>query len=86
VWFPGGRLNFTDNCVDRHVDAGAARKPRSSGKATTAQSRTLTYAELAAESISRWQRAEGARRRGRGPRRHLPADVAGGGDCHAAPW
>jgi acetyl-CoA synthetase len=21
-WFPGGRLNFADSCVDRHVDAG----------------------------------------------------------------
>src|SRR6266850_6997899 len=25
TWFPGGRLNFTDNCVDRHVDAGRGR-------------------------------------------------------------
>ena len=26
AWFPGGRLNFTDNCVDRHVDAGRGRQ------------------------------------------------------------
>ena len=26
-WFAGGRMNFTDNCVDRHVDAGRGDKP-----------------------------------------------------------
>src|SRR5690349_18157589 len=26
-WFEGGRLNFADNCLDRHVEAGRADKP-----------------------------------------------------------
>jgi len=49
TWFPGGRLNFTDNCVDRHVDAGRGAKPAIIWEGDDGQSRTLTYAELAAE-------------------------------------
>ena len=48
-WFPGGRLNFTDNCVDRHVDAGRGGKPAIVWEGDDGQSRTLTYAELAVE-------------------------------------
>jgi acetyl-CoA synthetase len=48
-WFPGGRLNFTDNCVDRHVDAGRGAKPAIVWEGDDGQSRTLSYAELAAE-------------------------------------
>ena len=44
VWFPGGRLNFTDNCVDRHVDAGRGAKPAIVWEGDDGQSRTLTYA------------------------------------------
>ena len=49
TWFPGGRLNFTDNCVDRHVDAGRGGKPAIVWEGDDGQSRTLTYAELAGE-------------------------------------
>jgi acetyl-CoA synthetase len=49
VWFPGGRLNYTDNCVDRHVDAGRGVRPAIVWEGDDGQSRTLTYAELAAE-------------------------------------
>src|SRR5256885_126734 len=49
TWFPGGRLNFTDNCVDRHVDAGRGAKPAIIWEGDDGQSRTLSYAELAAE-------------------------------------
>ena len=42
VWFPGGRLNFTDNCVDRHVDAGRGGKPAIVWEGDDGQSRTLT--------------------------------------------
>ena len=83
VWFPGGRLNFTDNCVDRHVDAGRGAKPAIVWEGDDGQSRTLTYAELASGGQSPGQRAEDPRRRRRGSGRHLPADVAGGGDRHA---
>src|ERR687891_2025221 len=48
-WFPGGRLNFTDNCVDRHLDAGRGDRPAVIWEGDDGQSRTLTYAQLAAE-------------------------------------
>ncbi|PYM22502.1 MAG: AMP-dependent synthetase [Candidatus Rokuibacteriota bacterium] len=49
TWFPCGRLNFTDNCVDRHMGAGRGGKPAIIWEGDDGQSRTLTYAELAAE-------------------------------------
>jgi acetyl-CoA synthetase len=48
-WFEGGLLNFTDNCVDRHIDAGRGGKPAIVWEGDDGQSRTLTYAELARE-------------------------------------
>src|SRR5256885_1973981 len=48
-WFPDGRLNFADNCVDRHLDAGRGGKPAIVWEGDDGSSRTLTYAELAAE-------------------------------------
>jgi acetyl-CoA synthetase len=49
TWFPGGRLNLTDNCVDRHMDAGRGGKAAIIWEGDDGQSRTLTYAELAPE-------------------------------------
>jgi acetyl-CoA synthetase len=48
-WFEGGLLNFTDNCVDRHIDAGRGAKPAIIWEGDDGQSRALTYAELACE-------------------------------------
>ncbi|OGK97602.1 MAG: AMP-dependent synthetase [Candidatus Rokubacteria bacterium RIFCSPHIGHO2_02_FULL_73_26] len=48
-WFPGGLLNFADNCVDRHVDAGRGAKPAIIWEGDDGQSRTLSYAELLGE-------------------------------------
>jgi acetyl-CoA synthetase len=49
AWFPGGRLNFTDNCVDRHLDAGRGDKPALIWEGDDGQGRTLTYRELGGE-------------------------------------
>ncbi|HEY7519568.1 MAG TPA: acetate--CoA ligase [Methylomirabilota bacterium] len=46
-WFPGGRLNFSDNCLDRNLDAGRGRKPAVVWESDDGQTRTFTYAELA---------------------------------------
>jgi acetyl-CoA synthetase len=48
-WFEGGRLNFADNCLDRHIDAGRAAKPAIVWESDGGQTRTLTYTELARE-------------------------------------
>jgi acetyl-CoA synthetase len=48
-WFPGGRLNFADNCLDRHVEAGGGDKPAIVWEGDRGESRTLTYAELLRE-------------------------------------
>jgi len=48
-WFQGGLLNFADNCVDRHVDAGRGAHPAVVWEGDDGQTRTLTYAELLRE-------------------------------------
>jgi acetyl-CoA synthetase len=48
-WFPDGLLNFTDNCVDRNIDAGRGDQPAIIWEGDDGQSRTLTYRELARE-------------------------------------
>jgi acetyl-CoA synthetase len=48
-WFPDGRLNFADNCVDRHVDAGRGDRLALIWEGDDGQTRTLSYVELARE-------------------------------------
>jgi acetyl-CoA synthetase len=48
-WFPDGLLNFTDNCVDRNIDAGRGDQHAIIWEGDDGQSRTLTYRELARE-------------------------------------
>jgi acetyl-CoA synthetase len=49
IWFPGGRLNLAENCLDRHVEEGRGPAPAVIWERDDGGSRTLTYAELAAE-------------------------------------
>jgi acetyl-CoA synthetase len=49
TWFPGGRLNFTDNCIDRHLDAGRGAQAAIVWESDAGETRTLTYAQLAGE-------------------------------------
>ena len=48
-WFPGGRLNLSDHCVDRNLDAGRGPKAAVVWEGDDGQTRTLTYADLARE-------------------------------------
>ena len=48
-WFPGGRLNFSDSCLDRNLDAGRGRQPAIVWEGDDGATRTLTYTELAGE-------------------------------------
>ncbi len=45
-WFEGGLMNLSDNCVDRHVDAGRGEQPAIVWEAEDGQVRTWTYREL----------------------------------------
>ncbi len=45
-WFPGGRLNVADNCVDRHCDGPRRNKAAVIWVAESGETRTLTYHRL----------------------------------------
>ncbi len=47
-WFPGGRMNLTENCIDKHL-AKRRSEPAIISEAENGETRTLTYAELADE-------------------------------------
>src|SRR6185295_13422704 len=49
IWFPGGQLNLAENCLDRHVEEGRGAALAVIWEGDDGRSRTLTYAELAAE-------------------------------------
>src|SRR5262245_14564078 len=49
TWFPDGRVNLADNCLDRHLDAGRADAPALVWEADDGETRTLSYGELAGE-------------------------------------
>ena len=60
-WFVGGKINVCDNCLDRHLAAPrAATRPPSSGRASRAIARTLTYWRAAPRGLQVRQRAEDA--------------------------
>jgi acetyl-CoA synthetase len=45
-WFDGGQLNVSDNCLDRHVDAGGGDKVAYHWEGEPGDTRTITYAQL----------------------------------------
>jgi acetyl-CoA synthetase len=48
-WFPGGLMNFADNCVDRHVDAGRGGAVAIVWEGDDGETRRMTYRELQVE-------------------------------------
>jgi acetyl-CoA synthetase len=48
-WFPEGRLNLADNCVDKHLDAGRGDQLAIIWEGDGGETRTLTYREVARE-------------------------------------
>src|SRR3989338_3144399 len=48
-WFMGGRINASENCLDRHVLLGRAHKKAIICEGERGKIRTLTYAELLTE-------------------------------------
>jgi acetyl-CoA synthetase len=55
-WFLGGQLNVSDNCLDRHVEAGYGDQVAYHWEGEPGDTRTLTYAELKDE-VSRFANA-----------------------------
>ena len=49
-WFVGGQLNVSYNCLDRHVEAGRGDKVAIHFEGEPGDTRTITYAELLAET------------------------------------
>jgi acetyl-CoA synthetase len=45
-WFVGGQLNVSDNCLDRHVEAGGGDKVAYHWEGEPGDTRTITYADL----------------------------------------
>src|SRR4051794_27348496 len=48
-WFVGGTLNVSQNCLDRHVDAGKGDRVAFYWEGEPGDTRTITYAELQRE-------------------------------------
>ncbi|WP_137284015.1 acetate--CoA ligase [Halorussus salinisoli] len=48
-WFPGGQLNASYNCVDRHVEAGRGDETAVTWEGKLGETRTYSYRELADE-------------------------------------
>jgi acetyl-CoA synthetase len=45
-WFEGGRINVSDNCLDRHVEAGHGERVAFHWHGEEGEQRDVTYAEL----------------------------------------
>jgi len=48
-WFVGGKLNISENCLDRHVAAGRGDKVAFHWEGEPGDTRTITYADLLAD-------------------------------------
>ena len=48
-WFEGGQLNASENCLDRHVEAGRGDRVAFHWEGEPGDTRTITYADLLAE-------------------------------------
>jgi acetyl-CoA synthetase len=48
-WFVGGQLNVSENCLDRHVEAGRGDRVAYHWEGEPGDTRTITYADLLAD-------------------------------------
>ncbi len=48
-WFVGGKLNVSENCLDRHIAAGHGERVAFHWEGEPGDTRTITYADLLAE-------------------------------------
>ena len=76
-WFVGGKLNVSENCLDRHVQAGNGGQVAFHWEGEPGDSRAVTYQELLDETARRRQPVARARRRQGRPGRDLHGHGAG---------
>src|ERR671919_574910 len=50
-WFVGGKLNVTDNCLDRHVEAGLGHRVAFYWEGEPGEERVITYAQLLGDVV-----------------------------------
>ena len=50
-WFVGGKLNVTDNCLDRHVEAGLGDRVAYYWEGEPGEERVITYAQLLGDVV-----------------------------------
>ena len=83
-WFVGGKLNVSDNCLDRHLDGPRRNKAaiiwegEPGDDARRSPTRSSTARSAGSPTCCKRPRRQGGR-----PRRHLHADGPGGGRRHA---
>ena len=82
-WFIGGKLNVSENCLDRHLGTARQNKAAIIWEGEPGEKRTLTYQQLHREVCRFANVLKRQRHREGRPRADLPADGAGGGDRDA---
>ena len=78
-WFPGGRLNASYNCVDRHVLSQPEKTAIIWAKDEAGEYEHISYPPAPAGGLSGRQRPQGPRGSEGGSGVHLPADDSGAG-------
>ena len=86
-WFVGGKLNVSENCLDRHVAAGHGDKVAFHWEGEPGDTRTITYAELLDE-VQRFANVLkdlGVEQGRSGQHLHADDPRGGGGDARLRP-
>ena len=83
-WFVGGKLNVSDNCLDRHLNGPRRNKAAIIWEGEPGDDAAIAHLPAApSRGLPVRQRAQDARRQEGRPRRHLHADDPRGGDRDA---
>ena len=81
-WFVGGKLNVSENCIDRHLTGVPRNKAALIWEGEPGEKVTLTYQQLHREVCKFANVLKRNEQKGR-PRHHLHAHVSGGRDRDA---
>ena len=82
-WFVGGKLNVSENCLDRHLAGSRRNKAAIIWEGEPGDKRTLTYQQLHREVCRFANVLKRNKIQKRRSRHHLSAEHPRGGDRHA---